>query len=63
MGAVPLHQMVETVEEKTPSPAESQQWWEGYFLFLSEAKGVLESWLINDSFLQVPEEKAFSSPF
>jgi len=63
MGAVPLQQTVETEEEKTPSPGGSQRWQEEHFLFLSEATGVLGSWLLNDSFLQVPEEKAFSSPF
>lgn len=55
--------MVETTEDKKSFTADNQQWREGYFLFLLETKGVLESQLLNDSFLQVPEEKAIFSPF
>lgn len=62
-GAVLWQQMVETTEDKKSFTADNQQWREGYFLFLLETKGVLESQLLNDSFLQVPEEKAIFSPF
>lgn len=63
IGAGLLQQMVETAEDKKSFTADNQHWREGYFLFLLKTKGVFESQLLNDNFLQVPEEKAIFIPF